>query len=172
MQAGPVVLIVTSVIGAAQPIALAAEGSAARAATRLLRQVPLPSTARQISHLKPQMLHHPASSMACTPLVDKTRLLVVDGTVASVSTFLKDHHPVRWILEGTGDSYGGRSGEVSSSVTYFPVATPSPRQLIDVTYAEVGPGKVGLRVDAEVVPGTARCSSTGVAVPAPVMNVR
>jgi hypothetical protein len=118
------------------------------------------------------MLHHAAASMACTPLVDKARLLVVHGTVSNVGTFLESHHPAHWILKGTGDSSDGNSGEVSSNVLYFPSAEQSPRQEIAVTYAEVGRGRVGIRVDVEVVPANARCSSTGVALPAAVMNVR
>jgi hypothetical protein len=118
------------------------------------------------------MLHHPATSVACTPLVDKARLLVVHDTVSSVAAFLKNHHPAHWVLRGTGDSSDGKTGEVSSNVLYFPSAEQSPRQEIAVTYAEAGRGRVGIRVDVEVVPADAKCSSTGVAKPAAAMNFR
>jgi hypothetical protein len=88
--------------------------------------------------------------------------MVVSGTLGSVSTFLRRHHPERWTVQGSGGSVDGSTGNASRDVIYVPSGTAAARQPeLVVTYAADGKGKVGIRVDAEVVPPGARCSTSG-----------
>ena len=150
---GPIALIMVLALCAVQPIAQAAQNPAERTAAQLLHEVPLPPGDRPVSHLTSELLTHPASSIGCTPLVDKARLMVVSGTLQSVSTFLKRHHPQRWTVQGSGGSVDGSTGNASRDVIYVPLGTAAaPQPELVVTYAVDGKGKVGIRVDAEVVP--------------------
>jgi hypothetical protein len=88
--------------------------------------------------------------------------MVVSGTLQSVSTFLRRHHPERWAVQGSGGSVEGTTGKTSYGVIYVPLVTAAvPQPELVVTYAAEGKGKVGIRVDAEVVPPGARCSTSG-----------
>jgi hypothetical protein len=159
---GSIALMTALALCAGQPIAQAAQNPAQRTAAQLLEEVPLPPGDRLESHLTWELLAHPASSIGCTPLVDKARLMVVSGTLQSVSTFLKRHHPPRWTVQGSGGSVDGATGNASRDVIYVPLGTAAaPQPELVVTYAVEGKGKVGIRVDAEVVPPWARCSTSG-----------
>jgi hypothetical protein len=162
VRAGPIALIMALAVCGVQPIAQAAQKHPARAAAQLLRDVPVPPGERPVSHLTAALLQHPASSIGCTPLVDKARFMVISGTLQSVSTFLRRHHPERWAVQGSGGSVEGATGKTSYDVIYVPsvTAAATQRELV-VTYAAEGRGKVGIRVDAEVVPPGARCSTSG-----------
>jgi hypothetical protein len=84
--------------------------------------------------------------------------MVVNGTLQSVSTFLRSHHPERWAVQGSGGSVNGSTGDVSSDLIYVPLVTAAaPQPELVVTYAADGKRKVGIRLDAEVVPPGARC---------------
>lgn len=159
---GPIALIMVLALCAAQPIAQAAQNPTQRTAAQLLNEVPLPPGHRLVSHLTSALLQHPASSIGCTPLVDKARLMVVSGTLGSVSTFLRSRHPQRWTVQGSGGSVDGNMGKASRDVIYVPLVTATaPQPEMVVTYAVDGKGKVGIRVDAEVVPPGARCTTSG-----------
>jgi hypothetical protein len=86
---------------------------------------------------------------------------MVYGTLQSVSTFLRSHHPERWTVQGWGGSPDENTGKASHDVIYMPLVTAAaPQPELVVTYAADGKGKVGIRVDAEVVPLGARCVIT------------
>jgi hypothetical protein len=164
VRAGPIALIMALAFAvcAVQPIAQAAQNPAERTAARLLHEVPLPPGHRTVSRLTSALPQHPASSIGCMPLVDKARVMVVRGTLQSVSTFLKRHHPERWTVQGSGGSVDGSTGNTSRDLIYVPLGTSAARQPeLVVTYAADGKGRVGIRVDAEVVPPGARCSTSG-----------
>jgi hypothetical protein len=154
----PFVLIVILAICEIRQIAQAAQNPAERTAAQLLYKVPIPPGGRPVSHLAPDLLLHPASSIGCTPVIDKARFIVVNGTLQTVTSFLRSHHPQRWIVQGFGSSADGKTGKGSSDVTYAPLAKAEAVQPeLVVTYAGDGIGRVGIRVDAEVVPPGARC---------------
>jgi hypothetical protein len=158
LSTGPSVLILALVIFGAEPIGQSSQSSAGRTAADLLKEVPVPPGARPVSRMTSELLQHPAASIGCTPLVDKARFMMVYGTLQSVSTFLRSHHPERWAVQGSGGSVNGNTGNASSVVIYAPsVTAAAPQPDLVVTYAADGKGKVGIRVDAEVVPPDARC---------------
>jgi hypothetical protein len=158
LRCGPLVLIVVLAVCEIQTVAEAAQTPAERTTDQLLYKVPMPPDGRPVSHPPSDLLRHPASSIGCTPLVDKARFISVNGTLQTVTTFLRSHHPRGWIVQGFGGSADGKTGKASSDVTYAPLAKATALQPeLVVTYAGDGMGKVGIRVDAEVVPPDARC---------------
>jgi hypothetical protein len=164
LRLGPIALITVVALCEVQPGAEAAQSPAQRTAAQLLQEVPLPPGSRAVSHLTSALLAHPASSIGCTPLVDEARLIVVHDRLQSVSTFLTRHHPTRWTVQGSGGSVDRTTGDASRNVIYVPVATAAaPQPELVVTYAAEGKKRVGIRVDAEVVPTGAQCSSNGAA---------
>ena len=145
VRAGPIALIMALAVCGVQPICAGSpEAPLQRAAAQLLREVPLPPGDRPVSHLTSALLQHPASSIGCTPLVDKARFMVVSGTLQSVSTFLKRHHPQRWAVQGSGGSVEGATGKTSYDVIYVPWERQRrPQPELVVTYAVDGKGESG-----------------------------
>ncbi|HEX3541901.1 MAG TPA: hypothetical protein VHT75_15820 [Acidimicrobiales bacterium] len=132
-------------------------------AARMLAGAVVPPDAVQVSAAPSSALNGPSNYPACSPMIDESKVYVVDGTLQSVSAFLQSHPSAGMAESGVG-TFTGPDGVISMSVTQYPIDANGggPNSLV-FTEAPLPAGQIGLRVDALVIPSGSICQSSGTA---------
>jgi hypothetical protein len=109
----------------------------------------------------------PSQEPGCAPLIDQARYWIVPGDPQDIAAFLRAHAPPGIPNSGTGQlsTAGGQTISYDVIDTERGNGGGSPAEL-DITVAALGAGMVGIRADAEVVPGGATCAYSGGPAPA------
>lgn len=119
-------------------------------ARQIMSTVVVPPGSRRVSKPPQAQLGHSFLTIGCQPLAVNTEYWVAPGTNESVTAFLESH-PV------AGMSVEGSSGPGGPLVLIEGPST-GDRRMTTLAIRSAGGGKVGLRVDTEVVPAGAVCT--------------
>ena len=138
-------------------------------AERMLDAAVVPPGSVPVFFLPGAVFAQPSQAPACTRLIDQARYWMVPGDPRDIAAFLRAHAPPGIPNKSAGWSGTGGGQTISYDVidTERGNGGGSPAEL-DITVAALGAGMVGIRADAEVVPGGATCSYSGAPEPAPV----
>ncbi|MHB1534123.1 MAG: hypothetical protein ACYC1D_05835 [Acidimicrobiales bacterium] len=143
---------VTSVAVAHMPGAVHTRAAGERVAVAVLDRLKVPPNAKLMGTAPSSAIAHPPLTPATPNLAQATHFATAPGTVAGVFAFFEHHHPVGYTkdMSGTGSSDTG-AGQVSTlleNLTGMPAGVASAMLLVSV--ASTSPGRVGIRLDAQV----------------------
>ncbi len=124
----------------------------------MVDRVVAPTHAVRVGALNGSVFARPAVVPACHPLVDATRYWKVPGSLAHVTDEFKAHPESALPQVGGGTIF--RNGAIT--MMFITETGNNTKQMLDLSLAVVGRGKVGVRADGLVIPPGSVCSSAGV----------
>jgi hypothetical protein len=137
-----------------------AVSSADLAAAKLLQNPTIPPGARPVDSLPGKEFASPSQIPVCKGIGLKTLFWVAPGTITSIEDFLKSHPASGFEAGNEGkETYGGTL--VSASVFESYKGNVGKQAQVVYTIAPTDGGRIGIRLDAEVVPVGAPCTSAG-----------
>jgi hypothetical protein len=130
------------------------------AAAKLAQNPTIPPGARPVNSLPGKEFANPSQVPACKGIGLKTLYWVAPGSITSVQDYLKTHPAPGFDAGNAGtETHGGTL--VSASVSENFTGKVGKQAQVVYSIAPTVGGRIGIRLDAEVVPTDAPCTSAG-----------
>jgi hypothetical protein len=127
------------------------------AASHLLNEAVVPPTAHRVPEVSARLLGNPATTIACSPLIDGVRFWVVHRSLVEVNEFLMGHPPSGFAVTATGSSSGPTNADDGQDVVDSVPGTDDMSNQLEFTLTEPQVDRTEIRADAMIVPKGARC---------------